>query len=76
VLEVKRVSDPGVDFVIQADDPNVFLKWANGGSLSDPAAEGSLWLPNTEAFGILPALDRVPRSVRRDEGEGKLSPES
>jgi hypothetical protein len=28
--------------------------------------EGILWLPHKEAFGILPILDRLPRSVRRD----------
>jgi hypothetical protein len=31
--------------------------------------EGLLWLPNLEAFPVLYALDRLPRSIRRDEEE-------
>ena len=34
--------------------------------LTDAAVEGALWLPNREAFAVLPALDRLPRSIRRD----------
>ena len=30
------------------------------------AAYGALWLPHKSAFGVLPILDRIPRSVRRD----------
>lgn len=54
------------DFVIVAEDPKVFQRWVDDGSLTDAAVEGSLWLPNRAAFGVLPVLDRLPRSVRRD----------
>ena len=54
------------DFVLVADDPQVFIRWVGDGSLTDAAVEGSLWLPNRAAFGVLPILDRLPRSVRRD----------
>ncbi|MCX6543858.1 MAG: zinc ribbon domain-containing protein [Acidobacteria bacterium] len=54
------------DFVMVADDPQVFIRWVEDGSLTDAAVEGSLWLPNRAAFGVLPVLDRLPRSVRRD----------
>lgn len=54
------------DFSLAADDPGVFSRWVADGSLTDAAVEGALWLPNREAFGVLPALDRLPRSLRRD----------
>lgn len=54
------------DFAIAAADPAVFSRWVADGSLTDAAVEGALWLPHKEAFGILPALDRLPRSIRRD----------
>ena len=54
------------DFVMVAADPAVFARWVADGSLTDAAVEGGLWLPNKEAFGVLPILDRLPRSVRRD----------
>jgi hypothetical protein len=58
-----------VDFTMTAEDPIVFTKWVRGGSLSDAVMEGLLWLPNLEAFPALYALDRLPRSIRRDEDE-------
>ena len=54
------------DFVLVAEDPGIFSRWVDDGSLTDAAVEGSLWLPGTEAFNVLPILDRLPRSVRRD----------
>ena len=54
------------DFVMVAQDPGVFSRWVADGSLTDAAVEGKLWLPHQEAFGVLPILDRLPRSVRRD----------
>ncbi len=54
------------DFVMVAADPAVFSRWAADGSLTDAAVEGTLWLPDKEAFSVLPILDRLPRSVRRD----------
>jgi len=54
------------DFVMVAADPAVFTRWVADGSLTDAAVEGKLWLPHKEAFGVLPILDRLPRSVRRD----------
>jgi hypothetical protein len=54
------------DFVMVAVDPAVFARWVADGSLTDAAVEGKLWLPHKEAFGVLPILDRLPRSVRRD----------
>jgi len=54
------------DLVMVAADPAVFSRWVADGSLTDAAVEGALWLPNKQAFGILPILDRLPRSVRRD----------
>ncbi len=62
--------EPGLpakpDFVMVAKDPSVFSRWVADGSLTDAAVEGRLWLPHKEAFGLLPILDRLPRSVRRD----------
>jgi uncharacterized OB-fold protein len=54
------------DFTLVAADPAVFARWVADGSLTDAAVEGTLWLPHKEAFGVLPILDRLPRSVRRD----------
>ncbi len=54
------------DFVMVTNDPAVFTRWVADGSLTDAAVEGNLWLPHKEAFGVLPILDRLPRSVRRD----------
>lgn len=54
------------DFVMVTEDPAVFTRWVADGSLTDAAVEGKLWLPHKEAFGVLPFLDRLPRSVRRD----------
>ena len=56
------------DFVMVAQDPAVFTRWVADGSLTDAAVEGALWLPHKEAFALLPFLDRLPRSVRRDLG--------
>jgi len=55
-----------VDFTIVAGDPGIFTRWVHDGSLTDAAVEGSLWLPHKEAFRLLPVLDRLPRSTRRD----------
>lgn len=54
------------DFTAVIQDPSVFEKWVVNGSLTDAAVEGSLWLPDRRAFSVLPILDRLPRSVRRD----------
>jgi len=54
------------DFVLVAEDPGVFSRWVADGSLTDAAVEGALWLPDRAAFAVLPILDRLPRSVRRD----------
>ncbi len=54
------------DLIVVAEDPGVFTRWVHDGSLTDAAVEGSLWLPHKEAFQLLPILDRLPRSVRRD----------
>jgi hypothetical protein len=53
-------------FIVVTEDPAVFTRWANDGSLTDAVVEGSLWLPHKEAFQLLPILDRLPRSTRRD----------
>ncbi|MDY0062462.1 MAG: zinc ribbon domain-containing protein [Myxococcota bacterium] len=55
-----------VDFTIVTEDPGVFTRWVHDGSLTDAAVEGTLWLPHKEAFQLLPILDRLPRSTRRD----------
>jgi uncharacterized OB-fold protein len=54
------------DFAMVATDPSVLTRWVADGSLTDAAVEGKLWLPHKEAFAVLPILDRLPRSVRRD----------
>lgn len=56
----------GTPVIVVAEDPAVFTRWVHDGSLTDAAIEGKLWLPNKEAFRLLPILDRLPRSVRRD----------
>jgi uncharacterized OB-fold protein len=62
--------EPGMpespDFVMVTDDPGVFSAWVDDGSLTDAVVEGKLWLPHRAAFAVLPALDRLPRSIRRD----------
>lgn len=65
-LSVKDGLPSKPTFVLVADDPGIFRAWVNDGSLTDAAVEGTLWLPNKEAFQVLPALDRLPRSTRRD----------
>jgi uncharacterized OB-fold protein len=60
-----------VDFTMTVENPEVFSKWVSGGSLSDAVMEGAMWVPNLEAFPVLYALDRLPRSIRRQEEERK-----
>lgn len=62
---VDGISD-SVEHTLVADDPAIFTRWVRDGSLTDAAVEGSLWLPHKEAFQLLPILDRLPRSTRRD----------
>ena len=70
-LRVQDKLPKKADFVLVAEDPRVFSRWVDDGSLTDVAVEGSLWLPNQAAFGVLPVLDRLPRSVRRDLRDAK-----
>lgn len=65
-LRVEKGLPEKPDFVMVTSDPAVFTRWVADGSLTDAAVEGTLWLPHKEAFGVLPILDRLPRSVRRD----------
>lgn len=65
-IRVEKGLPPKADFVMVTADPSVFSRWVADGSLTDAAVEGTLWLPHKEAFGVLPILDRLPRSVRRD----------
>ena len=66
-LRVADAPPKKTDFTMTVEDPSVFTTWVKGGSLSDAVMEGLLWLPNLEAFPVLYALDRLPRSIRRDE---------
>jgi uncharacterized OB-fold protein len=59
------------EFTLVADDPGIFTRWVHDGSLTDAAVEGTLWLPSKEAFQVLPILDRLPRSTRRDMRDRK-----
>jgi uncharacterized OB-fold protein len=68
-LRLSEALPKRIDFTMTAEDPVVFSKWARGGSLSDAVMEGLLWVPHLEAFPVLYALDRLPRSIRRDEQE-------
>jgi len=54
------------EFTMVVDDPAIFVNWVGDGSLTDAAVEGTLWLPHKQAFQVLPILDRLPRSTRRD----------
>jgi len=65
-LEVRDGIAGEPDFTMVADDPAFLARWAADGSLTDAAVEGTLWLPNRAAFAVLPVLDRLPRSIRRD----------
>jgi len=65
-LRIHEALPDGADLVVVAEDPGVFTRWVHDGSLTDAAVEGSLWLPHKEAFQLLPILDRLPRSTRRD----------
>lgn len=65
-ISVKEGLPASPEFVMVAADPGVFTRWVADGSLTDAVVEGALWLPHREAFGVLPILDRLPRSVRRD----------
>ena len=60
------------DLMIVAEDPKVFSAWGADGSLTDAAVEGALWLPDRNAFQLLPILDRLPRSTRRDMKQPNL----
>lgn len=62
---VEGIADD-VEHTLVADDPELFTRWVHDGSLTDAAVEGWLWLPHKEAFQLLPILDRLPRSTRRD----------
>jgi len=66
VLRVEGTPPESPDFSVATTDPAVFSRWVADGSLTDAVVEGSLWLPSREAFSVLPALDRLPRSIRRD----------
>ncbi len=68
-LEILDTVPRQVDFTMTVEDPVVFTQWVKGGSLSDAVMEGLLWVPNLAAFPALYALDRLPRSIRRDEEE-------
>jgi uncharacterized OB-fold protein len=68
-LRVVETLPKKLSFTMTAEDPVVFTRWVKGGSLSDAVMEGLLWLPNLEAFPVLYALDRLPRSIRRDDEE-------
>ncbi len=59
------------EHTLVADDPAIFTRWVHDGSLTDAAVEGTLWLPHKEAFQLLPILDRLPRSTRRDLRDAK-----
>jgi len=63
-VEAGMPADP--EFVMATEDPQIFLDWVRDGSLTDAVVEGVLWLPHRDAFSILPILDRLPRSIRRD----------
>ena len=68
-LRVVDTPPAKLSFTMTAEDPTVLTRWVKGGSLSDAVMEGLLWLPNLEAFPPLYALDRLPRSIRRDQEE-------
>jgi len=71
-IAVEDGMPPDPEFTLVVDDPAVFSRWVADGSLTDAAVEGSLWLPHKTAFKLLPILDRLPRSTRRDiRDEGK-----
>lgn len=65
-LQVETGIAKKTDFVLVAENPKIFSDWIHGGSLTDAVVEGALWLPSREAFIVLPMLDRLPRSIRRD----------
>jgi uncharacterized OB-fold protein len=65
-LEVRDedISDPDLIFVVE--DPTVFLPWLErGAALTNLVMEGTLWLNKSELETIF-RLDRLPRSLRRD----------
>ncbi|MBW1880949.1 MAG: hypothetical protein JRJ84_21550 [Deltaproteobacteria bacterium] len=66
VLRVEPGMPAAPEFVMATEDPQIFLDWVRDGSLTDAVVEGMLWLPHRDAFRILPILDRLPRSIRRD----------
>lgn len=68
-LEILDTAPENADFTMTVENPEVFTIWVRGGSLSDAVMEGELWLPNRDAFPPLYALDRLPRSIRRQEEE-------
>ncbi len=63
---VEEGAPASAEFTIVAEDPGIFTRWVRDGSLTDAAVEGTLWLPHKQAFQVLPILDRLPRSTRRD----------
>ena len=65
-LSIVEGLSAGAEHTLVADDPAIFTRWVHDGSLTDAAVEGTLWLPHKEAFQLLPVLDRLPRSTRRD----------
>lgn len=65
-LKIEESLPDSPEFTMVTEDPAIFSGWVRDGSLTDAVVEGSLWLPHKEAFQVLPILDRLPRSTRRD----------
>lgn len=57
------------DFELAVADPNVFLDWwsGEGEALTNLLMDGTMWMSSPKGLETVFKLDRLPRSVRRDQ---------
>jgi hypothetical protein len=55
-------------FEIAVADPQVFLDWwETGAALTNLLMEGTMWMSDSLGLETIFKLDRLPRSIRREE---------
>jgi len=69
--KIKVVKDkiPRPDLVLVMDDPSHLVGWTRGDSIVNMIRTGSAAVSNLQDMETIFKLDRLPRSVRRDEEE-------
>ena len=65
------IDDEAADLVLVTDDPKVFLAWTQGRSLVNAIRADLMGISNIQDMETVFKLDRLHRSRRRDQEEGK-----